>query len=87
MGYRKMLTSTRLTHFLKILSVSGIAVSIVLLILLMAAAISGTPTKSFFVGIWYIFFVGLPIYGILYVGLELREYLREIETVLLKQQT
>ncbi len=86
-GYRKMLTSTRLTHFLKILSVTGLAVSIVLLILLMAAAILGTPGKGVYVAIWYIFFVGLPMYGILYVGLKLREYLREIETVLLKQQT
>ena len=82
-----MLTSTRLTHFLKILSVSGIAVSISLLILFITAAISGTPDEGVYVAIWYVFFVGLPMYGILYVGLKLREYLREIETVLLKQQT
>ncbi len=48
---------------------------------------SGTPVEGVYVGIWYIFFVGLPIYGILYVGLKLREYLREIEAILLKQQT
>ena len=82
-----MLTSTRLTHFLKILSVSGMAVSISLLILFMIAAISGTPDESVYVAIWNIFFVGLPMYGMLYVGLKLREYLREIEAILLKQQT
>ena len=82
-----MVTSTRLTHFLKILSVSGVAVSIVLLILFIVAAFSGTPVEGVYVGIWYVFFVGLPIYGILYVGLKLREYLREIEAILLKQQT
>ena len=41
-----MVTSTRLTHFLKILSVSGVAVSIVLLILFIVAAFSGTPVES-----------------------------------------
>ncbi len=82
-----MLTSTRLTHFLKILSVSGIAVSISLLVLFITAAISGTPDEGVYVAIWYVFFVGLPMYGILYVGLKLREYLREIEAILLKQQT
>ena len=82
-----MLMSTRLTHCLKILSVAGMAVSISLLILFMIAAISGTPDEGVYIAIWYMFFVGLPMYGILYVGLKLREYLREIETVLLKQQT
>ncbi len=82
-----MLTSTRLTHFLKILSVSGMGVSIFLLILFMIAAISGTPDENVYIAIWYMFFVGLPMYGILYVGLKLREYLREILAVLLKQQT
>ena len=62
-----MLTSTRLTHFLKILSVSGIAVSISLLILFITAAISGTPDEGVYVAIWYVFFVGLPMYGIPYL--------------------
>ncbi len=82
-----MLTSTRLTHLLKILSVSGIAVSIILLILILIAAILGTPDENVYVAIWYMAFVGLPIYGILYVGLKLREYLQEILVALLKQQT
>jgi len=82
-----MLMSTRLTHFLKILSVAGMGVSISLLILFMTAAISGTPDENVYIAIWYMFFVGLPMYGILYVGLKLREYLREIAIVLLKQQT
>ena len=53
----------------------------------MTAAISGTPDEGVYVSIWYMYFVGLPMYGILYVGLKLREYLREIEAALLKQQT
>ncbi len=82
-----MLTSTRLTHLLKILSVSGITVSIILLILFMTAAISGTPDEKVYVLIWYMVFIGLPMHGMLYVGLKLREYLQEILAVLLKQQT
>ena len=82
-----MLTSTRLTHLLKILSVSGITVSIVLLILFMIAAIAGTPDEDVYVAIWFMTFVGLPLHGMLYVGLKLREYLQEILAALLKQQT
>ncbi len=82
-----MLTSTRLTHLLKILSVSGITVSIILLILFLTAAIAGTPDENVYAAIWYILFVGLPMHGMLYVGLKLREYLQEILAVLLKQQT
>ena len=47
--------------------------SISLLILFMTAAISGTPDEGVYVSIWYMYFVGLPMYGILYVGLKLRE--------------
>ena len=82
-----MLTSTRLTHLLKILSVSGITVSIVLLILFMIAAIAGTPDENVYVAIWFMTFVGLPMHGMLYVVLKLREYLQEILAALLKQQT
>ena len=35
----------------------------------------------------YAYFVGLPLYGILYVGLKLREYLREIEAALIRQES
>ncbi len=42
----EMLTSTRLTHMLKILSVAGIAVSISLYLLFMAVAMFGTPGAS-----------------------------------------
>ncbi len=83
----EMLTSTRLTHMLKIQSVAGIAVSISVFLLFMAIAMLGTPEKDVYVAISYAYFVGFPLYGILYVGLKLREHLREIEAALLKQQT
>ncbi len=82
-----MLKSTHLTYFLKIQSVSGMVVSIIVLIAFTASAVIGPPGEDIYVAIWYSYFVGLPIYGVLYVGLKLREYLREILAVLLKQQT
>ncbi len=81
------LTSTRLTHMLKIQSRAGIAVSISVLVLFMGAANFGTPDEDVYLTLWYLYFVGLSMYGILYAGLKLREYLREIEAALLKQQT
>ena len=83
----EMLRSTRLTHMLKIQSRAGIAVSISVLVLFMGAANFGTPDEDVYLTLWYLYFVGLPMYGILYAGLKLREYLREIEAALLKQQT
>ena len=86
-GIRKMLTSTRLTHLLKILSVTGMAGSIGVLIMFLPAAMFGTPDEDAIIAFSFFFYVGLPLYGLLYVGLKLREYLKEIEAVLLKQQT
>ncbi len=83
----EMLRSTRLTHMLKIQSVAGIAVSISVFLLFMAVAMFGTPEDDVYVAMGYSYFVGLPLYGILYVGLKLRENLREIEAALLKQPT
>ena len=80
----EMLTSTRLTHMLKIQSVAGIAVSISVFLLFMAVAMFGTPEDDVYVAMWHSYFVGLPLYGILYVGLKLREHLREIEAALLR---
>ena len=83
----KILTSTRLTYMLKIQSVAGIAVSISVFLLFVAVAMFGTPEEHVYGAIGYLYFVGFPLYGILYVGLKLREHLREIEAALLKQQT
>ena len=83
----EMLTSTHLTHMLKIQSVAGIAVSISVFLVFVAVAMLGTPEKDVYVAAGYSYFVGLPLYGILYVGLKLREHLRGIEAALLKYRT
>ena len=82
-----MLTSTRLTHGLKIQSVAGIAVSFAVFVFFMLVILLGEPNEDAWVAMWYAYFVGLPLYGILYVGLKLREYLREIEASLIRQES
>ena len=81
-----MLTSTRLTHLLKIQSVAGIAVSFAVFIFFMLVIFLGETNEDAWVAMWYAYFVGLPLYGILYVALKLREYLREIEAALIRQE-
>ena len=82
-----MLTSTRLTLWLKIQSVAGIAVSFAVFVFFMLVILLGEPNEDAWVAMWYAYFVGLPLYGILYVGLKLREYLREIEASLIRRET
>ena len=82
-----MLTSTRLTHWLNIQSVAGIAVSFAVFVFFMLVILLGEPNEDAWVAMWYAYFVGLPLYGILYVGLKLREYLREIEASLIRRET
>ena len=82
-----MLTSTRLTHLLKIQSVAGIAVSFAVFLFFVVVILLGETKEDAWVAMWYAYFIGLPLYGILYVALKLREYLREIETALLRQQS
>ena len=82
-----MLTSTRLTHWLKIQSVACIAVSFSVFVFFFLIITLGERNEGAWVAMWYAYFVGLPLYGILYVGLKLREYLREIEASLIRQET
>ncbi len=82
-----MLTSTRLTHLLKIQSVAGIAVSFAVFVFFMLVILLGEPNEDAWIAIWYAYVVGRPIYGRLNFGLTLREYLREIEAALIRQET
>ena len=81
-----MLTSTRLSHMLKIQSVAGISVSISVSLVIMAVAVFGTPEKDVYAAICFSYFIGIPLYGILYVGLKLHKHLGEIEAALSKQR-
>ncbi len=76
------MASTQLNLLLKVLSVAGIFMSLVLYLLFLVFAIFGFQSGTAWVVMWSAFFIGLPLYGILYTTLKAREYLRDILTAL-----
>ena len=72
------MASTQLNQLLKVLSVAGIFVSLVLAAVFLVFAISGLQSEAAWAVMWNAFFVGLPLYGILFATLKAREYLRDI---------
>ncbi len=76
------MASTHLTHLLKILSVAGIFISLVItavfLVIAVIGALFGEEPATVWIIAWNGFFVALPLSGLLYMALKLREYLREI---------
>ena len=80
-----MSASTQLTYMLKIASVAGIFVCLVL----GTASVIWIPfgaTIEILVLMWGTLFLGLPMFGVLYVSLKLREYLRDILAALEKSE-
>ena len=80
--------SSKLLQYLKIVSVAGIAVNSLVLAIFFVWAIF-LPKAVMNEPLWNIFWasgaVGLPLSGLLYVGLKSREYLRDIHATLMKQ--
>ena len=76
------MAATQLQKLLEILSVAGIFISIIVtavfLIFALAVAIAGSEPASVWAIVWNAFFIGLPLYGLLFAALKLREYLRDI---------
>ncbi len=79
-----MSESTQLTQLLKITSVAGIFVCRILGAISAIWVIVGATAAELLVLVWGTLFVGLPMFGILYVMLKLREYLRDILAALSK---
>ena len=73
-----MSESTQFTQLLKITSVAGVFVCLVLGAISAIWVIVGATAAELLVLVWGTLFVGLPMFGILYVVLKLREYLRDI---------
>ena len=73
-----MSDSTQFTQLLKITSVAGIFVCLTLGGISVVWIIFGATAEELLVLIWGTLFLGLPMFGILYVVLKLREYLRDI---------
>lgn len=73
-----MEASSQLTSLLKISSVAGIFVSIILGLISAVWIIFGVAQAEIMVLLWGTLFLGLPMFGALYLLVKMREYLRDI---------
>ncbi len=73
-----MQASTQLTSLLKISSVAGIFVSLILGLISAVWIVSGVAQAEILVLLWGTLFLGLPMFGALYLLIKIREYLRDI---------
>ncbi len=73
-----MEASSQLTSLLKISSVAGVFVSIILGLISAIWIIFGVAQAEILVLLWGTLFLGLPMFGALYLLVKIREYLRDI---------
>ena len=73
-----MQASTQLTSLLKISSVAGIFICLILGTISALWIINGVAEIELLVLLWGTLFVGLPMFGMLYLTVKIREYLRDI---------
>ena len=73
-----MEASSQLTSLLKIASVAGIFVSIILGLISAVWLIFGVAQVEILVLLWGTLFLGLPMFGALYLLVKIREYLKDI---------
>ena len=80
-----MSASTQLNQLLKISSVAGIFVCLVLGVTSVVWIVLGAGHLELLILVWGTLFLGLPMFGALYALLKIREYLRDILAALDKQ--
>ena len=73
-----MQASTQLTTLLKISSVAGIFISITIGMISALWMVFGAAHVEILVLMWGTLFLGLPMFGTLYLAVKMREYLRDI---------
>ncbi len=73
-----MQASSQLTTLLKISSVAGIFISIILGLISAVWIVFGVARVEILVLLWGTLFLGLPMFGVLYIAVKMREYLRDI---------
>ena len=73
-----MQASSQLTSLLKISSVAGIFVSVIVGLISAVWIIFGVARVEILVLLWGTLFLGLPMFGALYLLVKIREYLRDI---------
>ena len=83
-----MAASSRILQLLKVISIAGMAMNalgfLIFLVILLVQRETMAGTQIWVV-MWFISTVGIPMYGMLYVAIKMREYLRDISGTLLKQ--
>ena len=79
-----MEASSQLTQLLKITSVAGVFVCLVLGFVSVIWILLGAGYIELLTLLWNTLFLGLPMFGGLYVLLKIREYLRDILAALEK---
>ena len=75
-----MQASSQLTSLLKISSVAGMFVSIILGLISAVWIIFGVAQAEILVLLWGTLFLGLPMFGALYLLVKIHEYLQDILT-------
>ncbi|MFP6728871.1 MAG: hypothetical protein VCD50_01650 [Alphaproteobacteria bacterium] len=73
-----MQASSQLTSLLKISSVAGVFISIILGMVSAVWIMLGVAQVEILILMWGTLFLGLPMFGILYLAVKVREYLRDI---------
>ena len=73
-----MQASSQLTSLLKISSVAGIFISIILGLISGIWIVFGVAQAEILVLLWGTLFLGLPMFGALYLLVKIREYLKDI---------
>ncbi len=83
-----MAASSRILQLLKIVAIAGMALNALGFLIFLAILLVQRETMAgtqIWIVMWFISTVGIPMYGILYVAIKMREYLRDISGSLLKQ--
>lgn len=73
-----MQASSQLTSLLKISSVAGIFISVIIGLISAVWIIFGVARVEILVLLWGTLFLGLPMFGALYLLVKIREYLKDI---------
>ena len=81
-----MQASSQLTSLLKISSVAGIFISLILGMVSGVWIILGVAQVEILILLWGTLFLGLPMFGMLYLTVKIREYLRDILGALEKSE-
>ena len=85
-----MAASSRILQLLKIVSIAGMSLNALGFLIFLVILLVQRETMAgmqIWIVMWFISTVGIPMYGLLYVAIKMREYLRDISGSLLKQSS